>query len=102
QLFRKFYANFVRQPLDHFNLDFGVDLRCIFSQADQLRDRAAKSERLVCACIVDFSPPCEGEWFTALSVRYPATSIRTFRVLEQQPTGNSHVDFLACYFDDRM
>jgi len=62
--------------LNDVDLYLSVDLRCVFAESNQLRDRTAQTQWLTRTRIVNFASPAERQWLTTASIRHPTTSVR--------------------------
>src|SRR5258706_13635704 len=85
--------------MQNIDANFRVDLRRVFAHANQLSERAAKSERLTRALIINFPSPRKRYRLVAATVGDPAASRRRFGMLEQQTTADVHVDSLPGQLD---
>jgi hypothetical protein len=83
--------HFSGKALQDFDPDLGVDLSGVLAERYQLRKRAAKSERLYCALVLNLLLPRKSKRFRAASVRYPTTLGWRLGLLENQTSGDSHV-----------
>ena len=57
ELLRQLHVNFRRHSLQNIDTNFGIDLGRVFTHADQLSKRAAQSERLTRALIINLASP---------------------------------------------
>ena len=86
--------NFLRQTLNHVDLNFGIDLSCVFTQTHQLSDGASQPEWLPRSFIINSAPPGESQWFGAATICDPTASGGIFGMLQQEPTADVDLDSL--------
>ncbi len=87
--------DFARGALSDFQIYFGVDGGCVLAKSQELRQRAAQTQRLSTAMILGLSSPRKGECFAAASESNPLAFRCGFGFLREEASGEPDIHALT-------